>query len=118
MLVLLTDRFCQHAKSATAQTDYFDETVSGLALRVSKHGVKTWTFLFTSPSGKRARMSLGTYPATSLASARGLALDARGLVDVGHDPRHQHSGAMTVATLVDSYVEKHAAPLRTAAEIE
>jgi integrase len=118
MLVLLTDRFCQHAKSVAVQTDYFDETVSGLALRVSKHGVKAWSFLFTSPEGKRARMSLGTYPGTSLAAARALALDARGLVDAGHDPRHQRSGAMTVATLVDSYVEKHAAPLRSAAEIE
>ena len=60
MLVSLTDRFCQHAR-ATAQVDYFDETVKGLALRVSKHGVKTWTFLYTW-GGKRVRMTLGQYP--------------------------------------------------------
>ena len=36
----------------------------------------------------------------------------------GQDPRLRTSGAMTVAALVDSYIEKHAAPLRTAAEIK
>ena len=43
MRVLLTDRFCDRAKSTSTQTDYFDETVSGLALRVSAKGVKAWT---------------------------------------------------------------------------
>jgi integrase len=115
MLVSLTDRFCQHAR-ATAQTDYFDETVSGLALRVSKHGVKAWTFLYTR-GGKRARMTLGQYPATSLAKARALALEAKALIEFGQDPRHR-TGAMTVAALVDSYIEKRAAKLRSAKEIE
>ena len=41
MLVQLTDRFCAHAKSTErAQTDYFDETVRGLALRVTSRGTK------------------------------------------------------------------------------
>jgi hypothetical protein len=57
MRVLLTDRFCQHAKSAQPQTDYFDENVSGLALRVTKLGTKAWTFHYT--SGKRRRLTRG-----------------------------------------------------------
>jgi hypothetical protein len=73
MQVLLTDRFCDRAKSTTAQTDYFDEKVTGLALRVSRQGVKAWTLHFTGSTGKRARMTLGRYPATSLANARALA---------------------------------------------
>jgi integrase len=85
---------------------------------VSKHGRKAWSFLFTSPAGKRARVSLGVYPSTSLAKARALALEARALVEAGQDPRRRAAGAMTVAALVDSYVEKHVAPLRTASEIE
>jgi len=117
MHLLLTDRFCDRAKSAGAQTDYFDETVSGLALRVSKHGVKAWSFVYTAPSGKRSRITLGRYPATSLANARTLAMEAREIVEAGQDPRSR-SDAMTVAGLVDSYVEKHAAGLRTAAEIK
>lgn len=118
MLVLLTDRFCRHAKSVAAQTDFFDETVSGLTLRVSKRGRKAWSFVFTSPAGKRARVSLGVYPSTSLAKARALALEARALVEAGQDPRQRAAGAMTVAAFLDSYVEKHVAPLRTASEIE
>jgi len=64
---MLTDRFCTHAKSeeGEAQTDYFDEAVSGLALRVSRGGKKAWTYHFTW-AGKRARMTFGTYPAIHL----------------------------------------------------
>lgn len=116
MRVLLTDRFCDRAKSSSAQTDYFDENVSGLALRVTAGGVKSWTFHF-GPSGKRARLTLGRYPSTSLAKARGLALDAKASVATGHDPRG-HTDAMTVNDLVESYLEKHAAGLRSAAEIK
>jgi integrase len=115
MHLLLTDRFCDRAK-CEVQTDYFDENVSGLALRVSKHGVKAWTFLYTA-GGKRRRITLGRYPAISLAKARTLALEAREAIAAGHDPGRPQ-GAMTVAILVESYIEKHGVGLRTAAEIE
>ena len=78
MKLQLTDRFCSHAKpqSGEAQSDYFDDTVAGLALRVAASGRKSWTLPFTSPGdGKRARMTLGTYPATSLGAARTLAVE-------------------------------------------
>jgi hypothetical protein len=88
--LLLTDRFCDRAEPQNneAQTDYFDETVPGLALRVAMSGRKTWTLHFTSPGErKRARLTLGTYPATSLGSARTQALQTRGEVEAGRDPR-------------------------------
>jgi integrase len=118
--VVLTDRFAAHAKAqGVPQLDYFDESIPGLALRVSSTGRKTWTFHYTSPGdGKRARLTIGTYPATTLANARGLATEARGAVEAGTDPRTRTSGAMTVTALVESYIEKHVASLRTAAEIE
>jgi integrase len=117
MRVLLTDRFCDRAKALGAQTDYFDENVSGLALRVSAQGVKTWTLHF-GPSGKRARITLGRYPSTSLARARALALDAKASIADGRDPRGGATEAMTVRDLVESYIEKHAAGLRSADEIK
>jgi integrase len=123
--VALTDRFAAAAKSPNVpQTGYFDAGTKGLALRVAQGGRKTWTFHFTSPTdGKRSRLSLGTYPATSLASARTKALEAKGLVEAGKDPRAdiaaQGAAAMTVAGLLNSYLEKHVKPsLRTAAAIE
>src|SRR5262252_9018246 len=99
MKVQLTDRFCQHAKSASPQTDYFDETVTGLALRVTNHGTKAWTFNFTR-AGKRCRLTLGRYPAVSLAGARTLASEAAIAIAEGRDPRLS-AGTMTVASLAE-----------------
>jgi integrase len=75
---LLTDRFCAHAKvrADDVQTDYFDETSKGLALRVGRSGLRSWTFHYTA-NGRRARLTFGSYPAISLGSARAKADEAR-----------------------------------------
>jgi integrase len=112
MRLLLTDRFCDRAKSEGLQTDYFDETVSGLALRVSKHGVKAWTLIYTAADGKRARMTLGRYPTTSLASARALALNAKADVEAGRDPRSAGKDE-TLRAVCQEYLRREASKLRT-----
>jgi integrase len=121
----LTDKFCAAAKPLRGgRTDYFDETVSGLALRVTAHGHRSWSFCFTSPrDGKWARATIGTYPATSLAAARGKAMEARGHVEAGNDPRlvlaGQATAGMNVAALVDAYLaDPERAALRSKPEIE
>jgi integrase len=120
----LTDRFCLSAKALGGRTDYFDETVQGLALRVTEGGHRSWCFHYRSPrDGKRARATIGTYPATTLAAARGKALEARGHVEAGDDPRLVLSGqataGMTIAGLVDVYLsDPEKAALRSRAEIE
>ena len=63
------------------------------------------------------------YPGTSLAAARGKALEARGHVDAGQDPRlvlaGQGAAGMTVAALVDAYLaDPEKAALRSRDEIE
>jgi integrase len=124
--IALTDRFCSGAKpnNGEPRTDYFDETVSGLALRVTKEGRRSWCFHFRSPrDGKRARATIGSYPATSLAAARGKALEARQHVEAGNDPRlimaGQASAGMTVAGLIEAYLaDPEKAGLRSKAEIE
>jgi integrase len=123
--VTLTDRFCSTAKPlGDARTDYFDETVSGLALRVTKHGKRSWCFHFRSPrDGRRARATIGTYPATSVAAARGKALEARQHVEAGNDPRlvmaGQATAGMTVAALLEAYLaDPERAGLRSRDEIE
>jgi integrase len=123
--MLLTDRFVAGAKATGSQRlDFFDEKTRGLALRVSPGGNKAWTFHFTSPKDeRRARVTLGSYPGTTLAAARTRATEARTLLEDGRDPRdvfaEQNSGAMTVRGLVASYLEKHVRPkLRTAKAVE
>jgi integrase len=90
MRVQLTDRFCASAKSAEAQTDYFDATISGLALRVTSGGTKSWSLLHGTP---RRRVSLGRYPSLSLAAARARAIEVK-------DGR----SAGTVAALAEVYL--------------
>jgi integrase len=117
MRIVLTDRFCAAAKAAGAvQADFFDTKTVGLCLRVSTAGRKTWCLVYTAPSdGKRVRIGLGLYPAVSLAEARGKALEARGLVEDGRDPRSVAAAddAMTVADVITAYLAKHASGLRS-----
>jgi hypothetical protein len=120
----LTDRFCAAAKPIGERSDFFDVTVPGLALRVTEQGHRSWSYLFTSPrDGKRARATLGTYPATSLAGARGKALEARGHVEAGQDPRlvlaGQATTGLTVGAFIDIYLaDPQKATLRSRPEIE
>ena len=90
MRVQLTDRFCASATSTEAQTDYFDATIPGLALRVTSGGTKSWSLLHGTP---RHRVSLGRYPSLSLAAARARAIEVK-------DGR----SAGTVAALAEVYL--------------
>ncbi len=85
--IALTDRFVAGAKpNAEAQTDYFDVTVSGLDLRVSTRH-RAWTFNYTSPKdAKRARITIGSYPALPLAIARRKALEAKASFKMAKTP--------------------------------
>jgi integrase len=91
---------------------------------VTENGHRSWSYLFTSPrDGKRARATIGSYPATSLAAARGKALEARGHVEAGQDPRHvlagQATAGMTITGLIAAYLaDPEKAALRSKAEIE
>src|SRR5262245_30905860 len=119
----LNDRFIAGLKPGDKPLDYFDAKCRGLNLRVMPSGLKTWSVMFTDPVfGKRARLSLGTYPATSLATARTRAVEARGLVEAGADPRlfgeAKKSGPMTVNDLAKVYLDMHASKLRTYALIK
>jgi len=123
--VTLTDRFVASATSGpTGRAAYHDASTPGLVLRVSKSGKRTWSFVFWSPkTGQRARLTFGSFPRTSLATARAHAIEAGGYIDADKDPRDAFSAtdasAVTVEMLIDSFVEKHVRPnLRTAANFE
>jgi len=110
----LTDRFCAKARAreGEAQTDYFDATVPGLSLRVSASR-KAWSYLFTW-GGSRARMTLGTYPATPLATARGRAIEARAQIEARKDPRA--SKADTLRAVCEEWFTREGAGLRSGAQ--
>lgn len=112
MKVKLTDRFCANVKTDT-RTDYFDEVTTGLALRVTETGSKSWTFNYT-VGDRRSRMTLGTYPATSLASARTKAIEARTALEDGTDPRSTAVSTETFQGVADEFLTREGKKLRTA----
>jgi integrase len=119
MRVLLTDRLVAGARPAGKQTEYFDAKARGLSLRINQAGSRSWYWHFTGADRRRGRTLLGTYPAMSLAAARGAAVEARSLLESGADPRARTRDAMTVATLVETYMARRVRPnLRGAKHVE
>jgi integrase len=117
MRVALTDRFVATTK-VKGRAEFFDAKTKGLSLRISPTA-RTWAYHFTTNDGKRARLTLGSFPSLSLAAARGLALEAQALAQSGQDPRIKKSSGMTVAMLSESYLAKHVQPnLRSAQSVE
>jgi hypothetical protein len=86
--VRLTARFLETLKPTGGRVDYFDADEPGLTLRLSEHGRKTWCYLYRAQGSRRLRrLTLGTYPAVTLADARRLALENRHDVQVnGENP--------------------------------
>jgi integrase len=99
MRVMLTDRFCARVHSE-GQNDYFDERVPGLALRVGKRR-RTWCLFYA-----RRRITIGAYPAMSLAAARAAAIATKS----GEPP----SAPQSLAAIFSDYMTREGSALRTA----
>jgi integrase len=108
----LNDKFCAAAK-ASKQVDWFDEVVPGLAFRVSLTA-KAWTLHFTKPDGRRARLTLGRYPAISLTGARTKAREVKEALANGEQPQLTTDG--TLRSVVDEYFRREGSKLRSVAE--
>jgi Arm DNA-binding domain len=69
----------------SGQVELFDKGFPGLALRISYGGGKSFVYFYRI-GGKLRRMTLGTYPAISLAQAREAWRKARQDLAAGRDP--------------------------------
>jgi integrase len=77
------------APADAPRREYWDTTTKGLGLRVSKTGARSWVMIVRSlKAGEwtQQRVTLGTYPALSLADARKAAVEARARAKQGQDP--------------------------------
>ena len=63
-----------------------DPKVSGLVIRVTSTGVKTWAFRYRNAVNRQCRVTLGRYPMISLADARLKAKQLMGDVANNIDP--------------------------------
>jgi integrase len=95
----------------SGQIDYWDADHPGFGLRVSAGGRKAWVAMYRHGNVKR-RLTLGTYPALSLAEAREKAGAAYHTVQYeGADPaaaKKAERAAETFAEVAADYIERHA----------
>lgn len=82
----LTDTEARQAKPRDKEYTLWDG--GGLCLRIKPNGRKAWIFSYYRPTnGKRANLSLGQYPAVSLAQARQLRQEHKAILAQGLDPK-------------------------------
>ncbi|MEM2890711.1 MAG: tyrosine-type recombinase/integrase [Candidatus Hadarchaeum sp.] len=89
---------------------------NGFGLRVSPKGKKSFVYMYRF-EGKPRRLTLGTYPAMTLADAYKALAEAKKKLEKGIDPgadtvteRQEERRAPTVAALIEEYLEKWAKP--------
>ena len=96
------------------QWELYDRSVSGLGLRVSRGGTKTF-FLWYRFGRRAKRLTLGRYPDISLAEARSAAREARRSIALGTDPaakkwetaaRRDHVFADLVTDFIENYARR------------
>lgn len=103
-------------KSAEPGDVLFDESVSGLHMRVFA-GSKGFYFYYRTKAGRERRPKLGVHPTITLAAARDTARQWAGVVAAGGDPQGDFEGArgsLTVGAMIETYLTDKAG--KTAAE--
>src|SRR5690606_30146833 len=88
---------------ATGRTTYHDEKVSGLKLRVSSTGVKTFSVYKRVKHGTAARVTLGTYPEMTIEQARRKAHQIVAQIHDGENPADRIRDAKREMTLNDLF---------------
>jgi integrase len=105
---------------AKGQVEHFDKGFPGLALRLSYGGGKSFVFFYRI-GGRLRRMTLGTYPALSLADAREAWRKARQDVQLGRDPAIARGGASPAtafAAVTEEWLKRDQATNKSHATVE
>lgn len=106
-----TALFVENIKVADGRQAFLDSHTKGLELRVTDTGTKSWAVRYTRKSdGRRRRVTLGTFPATSLEEARIAAQEkliaaARGMDPASHVQERRE--AMTFREVSDEWEKRH-----------
>lgn len=110
----LTSRFVEALKVTTSRDEFRDTLVTGLELRVTKSGSKTWAIVYRRKSdGRRRRFTLGAYPAMALDEARTRAKVELAAVARGADPAggvQERREALTFREVADDWRIRHGIP--------
>jgi integrase len=115
----LTDALVRALKCRDGQrvVEVRDADVRGLEIRVTASGTKTWRLHYTRRSdGRRRAVSLGSYPALSLKSARSKAKGFQAEIEnpeIRADPatdQQRRWRSPTFSQIADEWLDRHARP--------
>ena len=112
-MVKLTDVTVRGAKPKSSRYELAEE--SGLALRVSPKGSKSWVWRYRI-EGRQKRLTIGSYPAMSLSKARAATTLAQDKLACGHDPADNRPTRESVSDLTELYRERHLVRLKSTDE--
>ena len=111
MTKALTDTCVRNlAAPAEGNRVLFDSKVAGFGARVTKAGARSFVLNFRTRAGRQRRVTIGSFPAWTVADAREEAAKLRQAVDRGEDPmqnRVELRGAPTVTDLAERYRKVH-----------
>ncbi len=109
--MILNEAAVKRAKTPkTGQTFLRDDKVTGLALRVTAGGAKSFIFEYWL-KGRSKRMTIGGWPAVTVAKAREEAMRHKTAIADGRDPaaeRESERQEPTLADLIKRYVDDYA----------
>jgi integrase len=110
----LTDRQVRNLKAKRQRYEHWEG--NGLGIRVTPRGRKSWVYIYRY-RGRARRLTLGRYPAMTVAEAHKAHGAAMAELEKGGDPggshveaRQEARRAPTVDGLIDEYLEKWAKP--------
>ncbi len=84
-----TDKGIAALKPKAAHYEVWEDGRTGLGIRVSPKGRKSWNYMYRF-NGKARRMTLGTYPTLTLANAHVKHAQAKEALERGNDPGALH----------------------------
>jgi len=88
-----------------------DTKTTGLQLRVSAGGVKTFSLYRRTKGGSPERVTLGRYPEMSIEQARRKSAEINAAIEFGANPaevKRAHKGELTFGDLFKQYLDRHA----------
>lgn len=98
---LLTDKFVKDASSGgKASCIFYDTKIKGFGIRVQASGQRSFVLNYV-VEGRERRMTIGAYPAWSVAAAREQAAKLRRQTDAGEDPLAAKEKARAAHSLND-----------------
>jgi integrase len=109
--IKFTKRSIASLPAASSDRDtYYDTKTSGLLLRVTTTGTKTFSFR-RKLNGRAIRVTLGRFPGMTVEQAQQKAIELNGEVVKGINPsdlKKELREEMTFSKLKDTYIERHA----------